>query len=161
MADRLGNELMNSDPLQDEIYFDGKVTSEIFLRLQYLHLGRRKYMVFLTIPLAMILLGFRIQDLELFIMTFITSLVVAVIMLWWQKWSFLRTYKRSSHLHESLKGSVSPFGLKVESRTGQSNLQWNDFIKSKYSDELILLYRTCLQFKEKSFLLGEWDIQQM
>ena len=72
MADKLGNELMNSDPLQDEIYFDGKVTSEIFLRLQYLHLGRRKYIVFLTIPLAMILLGFRIQDLELFIMTFIT-----------------------------------------------------------------------------------------
>ena len=72
---------MNTELEQDEIEFAGEITSSIFLRLQYLHLGWRRFAGFLFIPIVLAVTLTGKPDLQLTVITIITAIVVAAIML--------------------------------------------------------------------------------
>jgi hypothetical protein len=148
---------MNKELEQEEINFAGKITPEIFLRLQYLHLGWSRFAGFSFIPVLVAIVMSEKPDWKVVGILFITIIVVAAIMLWWQKKNLLRIYKKSPYLHDYMEGSVSQNSLKVKNNTGQSDLQWSDFIKTKYTDDLVLLYRgpNLMNFLVREFFYEE------
>ncbi len=127
--------------------FHGTISWSLFRRAQWTHVGRR-WLILCLFPVIMIVwawwsagsLGSRWAIVIACAFAYVPIMIVSSLFTW------RRTYRKTPFLHQPLAGTVSLEKFVVEGVTGRSELTWNQFVRIRDGEDLVLLYYGPHQF---------------
>ena len=124
----------------------GILTSGDYVRAQYLHIRPRlAYKILGVLILALFTwaawFSFASENTELLDLFFVVAIVFLILnFAVYLPWKTRRIYKQQKALQRELAFVFDEDGVSVSSQNGQSVTPWDDYLKWKQNDQLILIY---------------------
>ena len=145
------------------IHFRGEITFEIYQRAQKTHFGLR-WLYWFLFPILMTIWSYYMDPLrrtmEALTLRFAIYSIIFITIMFLSTWyNFRKTYKNSPYLQEECSGYISQESLHLENHDATVNIPWRKFVKVKFKDELVMLYRgpNIFNMLPKEFFRSEED----
>lgn len=134
-----------------DLRFRERMTPELFIRAQKLHMGHR-WVAMIIFPIGMGLYIFfgpysGISSLATKLAAFPLTFLFPAAMYWLTRRQWLKIYRGSPYFSDEATGAISEDGIHYSSAHGSSTIPWRLFVKLRYSGELMLLYQSPAMFR--------------
>lgn len=125
------------------IPFEGKFTFPLYRAAQLLHLGWKKFLIFL-IPMAVIpgmALSLPNWDLLTTIWSSVAGLLVVSVLAWRINAKWKKVFNTTPYFQYPYSGEISIDGYKATSQRGTAEMPWVDVTDFKSDGQLLIFYQ--------------------
>src|SRR5690242_1267690 len=133
--------------MEQIVPFHGTVSWPLFKRAQWKHVGRR-WLIVVMFPVVMAAYSWWTAGTlgSKWAIVFVCAFAYVPIMIVSSLFTWRRMYKETPFLHQLLAGSVSLEKFVLETTTGRTEMTWNQFVRIRDGEDVLLLYHEPQQF---------------